>query len=193
LDGLGQALWWLGERDAGIDRRREAYAEYSRRGSTRGAGRIAVYLAGECRIDGRDAEAAGWMARARRLLAGCEPCAELGWLAVEEAKRAADPGSAETHARAALTLAHATADPDIECIALAQLGRALVASGRVDEGMGLLDEAMTVALGGESSDPLACGEACCTTLVVCDGLADLGRASQWCEAVVEFTERRRGS
>ena len=24
LDGLGQSLWWLGERDAGIDRRREA-------------------------------------------------------------------------------------------------------------------------------------------------------------------------
>ena len=26
LDGLGQSLCWLGERDAGIDRRREAYA-----------------------------------------------------------------------------------------------------------------------------------------------------------------------
>jgi len=50
---------------------------------------------------------------------------------------------------------------------------------------------MTVALGGESSDPLACGDACCTTLVVCDGLADIDRATQWCEAVVEFTERRR--
>jgi DNA-binding NarL/FixJ family response regulator len=50
---------------------------------------------------------------------------------------------------------------------------------------------MTVALGGEASDPLACGDACCTTLVVCDGLADLHRAAQWCEAVVEFTERRR--
>jgi hypothetical protein len=24
LDGIGQALWWLGERDAAIDRRREA-------------------------------------------------------------------------------------------------------------------------------------------------------------------------
>ena len=57
--------------------------------------------------------------------------------------------------------------------------------------MALLDEAMTVALGGESRDPLACGDACCTTLVVCDGLADLNRAAQWCEAVVEFTERRR--
>ena len=42
LDGLGQSLWWLGERDAGIDRRREAYAEYSRRGSTRDAGRRSI-------------------------------------------------------------------------------------------------------------------------------------------------------
>ncbi|HKP88552.1 MAG TPA: hypothetical protein VJT75_01135, partial [Thermoleophilaceae bacterium] len=32
LDGLGQALWWLGERGAGIERRREAYAAYRRRG-----------------------------------------------------------------------------------------------------------------------------------------------------------------
>ena len=50
---------------------------------------------------------------------------------------------------------------------------------------------MTVALGGETSDPLACGDACCTTLVVCDGLADLQRAAEWCEAVVDFAERRR--
>ena len=76
-------------------------------------------------------------------------------------------------------------------MALAQLGRAVVRQGRVDDGVGLLDEAMAVALGGETSDPLACGDACCTTLVVCDGLADLARAIQWCELVVEFTERRR--
>ena len=57
--------------------------------------------------------------------------------------------------------------------------------------MALLDEAMTVALGGETSDPLACGDACCTTLVVCDGIADLQRAAEWCEAVVDFAERRR--
>ena len=98
---------------------------------------------------------------------------------------------AERHARAALALAHEIGDADIECMALAQLGRALVRQGRVEQGTALLDEAMTVALGGETSDPLACGDACCTTLVVCDGLADLERATQWCEAVVEFTERRR--
>ena len=191
LDGLGQALWWLGERDAGIERRREAYAAYARAGRSNDAGRLATYLAGEHRIDGRDAESAGWLARARRLLADGGPSADHGWLAVEEAKRAGDLVEAERFAREALAIAHEIADADIECMALAQVGRALVLQGRVDEGIALLDEAMTVALGGESSDPLACGDACCTTLVVCDGLADLDRATQWCEAVVEFTERRR--
>ena len=130
-----------------------------------------------------------------RVRGGCSPararCRRSGWLAIEDAKRADDPADAEHHARAALDVAHELADPDVECMALAQLGRAVVRQGRVEEGVALLDEAMTVALGGETSDPLACGDACCTTLVVCDGLADLQRAAQWCEAVVEFTERRR--
>jgi DNA-binding NarL/FixJ family response regulator len=191
LDGLGQSLWWLGERDAAIDTRRQAYAEYRRRGDTQRAGGLAAYLAGEHRIDGRTAASAGWLSRARRLLSDAGACPETGWLAIEDAKRAGDPAEAERHARAALDIAHELSDADVECMALAQAGRAVVGQGRLDEGMGLLDEAMTVALGGESSDPLACGDACCTTLVVCDGLSDLQRAVEWCEAVVEFTERRR--
>jgi DNA-binding NarL/FixJ family response regulator len=191
LDGLGQSLWWLGERDGAINRRREAYAAYQRRGDTRSAGGLATYLAGEHRIDGQHATAAGWLSRARRLLADEGTVPEAGWLAIEEAKRADDPAAAEHHARAALRTAHDLGDANVECMALAQLGRAVVRQGRVEEGVALLDEAMTVALGGETSDPLACGDACCTTLVVCDGLADLDRAAQWCEAVVDFTERRR--
>jgi DNA-binding NarL/FixJ family response regulator len=190
LDGLGQSLWWLGEREAGVDRRREAYAAHRRRGDQRAAGRIAVYLAGEQRIDGQAAASAGWLARARRLLDDMPTGAEHGWLAIEDAKRADDPARAEQQARAALAIAHDLGDPDVECMALAQLGHATVRQGRIDEGVALLDEAMTVALGGESSDPLACGDACCTTLVVCDRLADLARAAQWCEEVVAFTERR---
>jgi tetratricopeptide (TPR) repeat protein len=92
LDGLGQALWWLGERDAAIERRRDAYAAYRRRNDARNAGRLATYLAGEHRIDGQHAAAAGWLARARRLLAGVPPGPETGWLAIEETKRASDPG-----------------------------------------------------------------------------------------------------
>ena len=191
LDGLGQSLWWLGERDAAIDRRRQAYAAYQRRGDSRSSGRLAAYLAAEHRIDGRHAASAGWLSRARRLLDGAGDVPELGWLEIEEAKRAEDAADAERHARAALDVAHRLADADVECMALAQLGHAVVRQGRVEEGVALLDEAMTVALGGETNDPLACGDACCTTLVACDGLADLQRAAEWCEAVVEFTERRR--
>ena len=191
LDGLGQSIWWLGQRDEGMDRRREAYAEYRRRGDARHAGLLATYLAGEHRIDGQHATAAGWLARARRLLADTGRCTELGWLEIEEAKSAADPTESERHARIALDVAHSIGDADVECMALAQLGRAVVLQGRVEEGVGHLDEAMTVALGGETSDPLASSDACCTTLVVCDSLADLDRAAQWCEAVVDFAERRR--
>ena len=190
LDGLGQASWWMGERDAGIEYRREAFAGYRRAGSSRDAARLAIYLASEHRIDGKAAAANGWMGRARRLLAEEKALPEIGWLEIEEAKRADDPGEAERHARAALDIAQELGDPDVECMALAQLGRAVVSDGRVEEGVGLLDEAMSVALGGETNDPLACGDACCTTLVVCDQLADLRRASEWCAAVVEFNERR---
>src|SRR5919198_2402476 len=130
LDGLGQSLWWLGDRETGIARRRDAYAAYQRRGDARNAGRVAIYLAGENRIDGREAEAAGWLSRARRLLDGQGTVSELGWMAIEEAKRAADPPAAERHARVALEVAHELGDPDVECMALAQLGRAVVGQGR---------------------------------------------------------------
>jgi hypothetical protein len=54
---------WLGEREAAIDRRREAYAAYQRRGDARSAGGLATYLAGEHRIDGQDAAASGSLSR----------------------------------------------------------------------------------------------------------------------------------
>ena len=191
LDGLGQSLWWLGLREQAIASRREAYLVYRRRGDSRNAGRIAVYLAAEERIAGRTASASGWLARARRLLAGLGVSSEAGWLEVEEAKAAPDLSATEAHARTALAVAHELGDNDVECLALSHLGRAVVGQGRVAEGVAYLDEAMTIALGGETSDPIAASETCCTTLVTCDGLADLRRSTEWCEAVVEFAERRR--
>lgn len=68
---------------------------------SRHAGGLATYLSGECRIDGQDAAAAGWLARARRLLSDAGTVPEAGWLAIEEAKRAAEPAESEERARAA--------------------------------------------------------------------------------------------
>ncbi|HEX8204516.1 MAG TPA: hypothetical protein VF587_00505, partial [Solirubrobacteraceae bacterium] len=191
LDVLGEALWMTGDRAAGIERRREAYAAYRRRGDVRRAAWIAAYLAGESRIDGRDAEGNGWLGRARRLLEDDPEAPEHGWIAIEEAKRAASAREAAEHAERALAVSRAAGDVDVEISALAQLGLARTTLGDVDGGMALLDEAMAAALGGEGSDWLCVGDACCTTLVACDRLSDLPRAVDWCRAVVEWAERRR--
>src|SRR4051812_17485073 len=191
LDGLGRALWWLGRPQDGIERRREAYALYRRRGATREAANLAVYLAAEHRIAGQDSAAAGWLARAERLLDELPPSPEHGWLGVELAKRAAaDPGERERHAKEAADLGREIGDGDLEAAALAQLGLARVDGGDVSGGMTLLDEAMATATGGEAADPLAIGDTCCTTLVACERLADFERAAEWCRSVVEFTGRR---
>jgi DNA-binding CsgD family transcriptional regulator len=191
LDGLGRALWWLGQPREGIERRREAYALYNRRGEKLAAANLATYLAAEHRIAGDSAAGNGWLARAERLLEGVPACSERGWLEVERAKRSAGrPSEHELHGRAAVALAREMGDCDLEAAGLAQLGLARVDAGDLDGGLALLDEAMTTAMGGEASDPLAIGDACCTTLVACDRLADFARASEWCKAVVEFTGRR---
>ncbi len=191
LDGLGRALWWLGEYQEGVERRREAYALYRQRGDTLTAANLAAYLAAEHRIAGEAAAANGWLARAERLLEGAGPCAERGWLEIEMAKRSAGrPDEQELHARAAADLGRELPDADLEAAALAQLGLARVDAGDVEGGLALLDEAMTTATGGEASDPLAIGDTCCTTLVACDRLADFERAAEWCRTVVDFTGQR---
>ena len=60
-------MWWLGQPREGIERRRQAYALYSRRGEKLAAANLATYLAAEHRIAGESAAAAGWLARAERL------------------------------------------------------------------------------------------------------------------------------
>jgi DNA-binding CsgD family transcriptional regulator len=192
LDGLAMAVFWLGDLEAPRGLRERAYVEHRRRGNARRAAAAAVFVSGEYRISGDNAAAArGWLARAERCLEGVPPCPERGAIELERAKTVEDGVEAERHARRALELARELADPDLEIIALAQLGVRGVSSGRWEEGMALLDEAMAAALGGEASDALAICDTCCQTLVACDQIADLRRASEWCRVVVEFTERRR--
>jgi DNA-binding CsgD family transcriptional regulator len=192
LDGLAMAVFWLGDLEAPRGLRERAYVEHRRRGNARRAAAAAVFVSGEYRIAGDNAAAArGWLARAERCLEGVPPCPEHGAIELERAKTVEDADDAEQHARRALELARELADPDLEITALAQLGVRRVASGRWEEGMALLDEAMAAAMGGEASDALAICDTCCQTLAACDQIADLRRASEWCRVVVEFTERRR--
>ena len=144
-----------------------------------------------CRVSRESAAADGWLARAERCLAGLELCHEAGAIEIERAKKSSEPIEAESHARRALEIGRELSDVDLEIAALAQLGVALVRSGRWEEGMALLDEAMAAAMGGEATDTHAICDTCCQTLVACEQIADLRRASDWCRVVIDFSESRR--
>ena len=133
--------------------------------------------------------ASGWLQRAERLLDEAGPCAERGWFEQLRAKMTPDPAATARHARQAVEIARQHRDADLEVWALSEQGRALVSMGRVDEGMAMLDEAVTAATAGEARDPLVVGNACCNMLSACDRAADFARAVQWCQVVDEFTRR----
>jgi DNA-binding NarL/FixJ family response regulator len=190
LDGLGQALLWCGDEEGAIEVRAKAFGEYRRQGAREAAANIAVYLAAEYRIAGNASLANGWLGRGRRLLEGCSACAAHGWLEIELSKRSSTPEEAEGHAHQAVELARRIDDAGLEASALSHAGLARVSMGDVEGGLALLDEAMAIATGGEAEDPLSIGDACCTTLVACERLADPRRARDWGRAISEFMRRR---
>jgi DNA-binding NarL/FixJ family response regulator/tetratricopeptide (TPR) repeat protein len=191
LDGLGQALWWLGEEEAGIEMRTKAFAAYQRRGDADAAANVAIYLAAEYRIAGNASVANGWLGRGIRVLEGCGDCPARVWLHIERSKRAGSSAEAEREAQTAVELARRIGDAALEGAALSHAGRARIGLGEETAGMALLDEAMAIATSVESDDPMAIGDACCTTLSACEQLADPRRALEWGRAVSDFFRRRR--
>jgi DNA-binding CsgD family transcriptional regulator len=192
LDGLGQALWFLCEIDAGIARREEAYAEFRRAGELGRAAEIALWLVVEQATSlGNEVAAGGWFKRAERLLAEAPLCPAHAELEVHRGQRSADPAEAQRHFERAVAIGKQLGDPDAEVRGLNQLGFLKVMLGDLEGGMALLDETMAAAMGGELTDAWAIGATCCSMLFACERISDLQRAAQWCQVVMDFTERRR--
>lgn len=187
-EGLSRAAWWEGDLDVTLSSRERAYRGYRRANDALGAARMAMWL-GSDHLDfrGDDAVAAAWVARGRALLAGSPPSLELGFLVVLEADIAllceGDMDAAERGAREALELARTIGAVDVEAIALAILGSALVASGAVAEGLQHLDDAAALALAEEFVDTASPGWALCHTVSGCAQAGELDRADQWSRAL----------
>ena len=189
-DGLGRALWWLGDVDGALHHREAAYAALRREGQAARAARIALWVAREyAEALGNEPAAGGWVARAEGLLRDLEPGPEHGWLELTRGERAPDAPEAERRAEAALEVARRFSDPDLEASALALLGRTLIARGDVGAGMSRLDEAMTAATGGEVMDPLAFGDVCCVVVLACEEAGDMSRVMKWNQVVEAYLER----
>src|SRR5688572_12237206 len=187
LDGLGQALWFLGLVAEGIAAREQAFEGYVRARRCDDAARMAVWVSHQHLIAGRGSAARGWLSRAERALedAGAR-CAGRGWLAVERARHAESVEDQAAHARSAMEIAREADAGDLEVFALSLLGRALVSAGRREEGIGLLEEAMAAASAGRVRNVHTLAEAYCNLLEGCVSAGEWERGAEWCALVDDF-------
>lgn len=189
-DGLGRALWWLGDVDGAIANRERAYAGFRRRGDRQRAARIALWVSREyTAVHGNRPASNGWLARAEGLIRALGQCPEEGWLALARADRADAAGDMLRYAEDALAIARRHGEGDLEAAALAHVGLARIRSGDVEEGLGRLDEAMAAATGGEVADPAGVGDVCCTVVLGCEEAADIDRLEHWGKVIEGFLER----
>jgi DNA-binding NarL/FixJ family response regulator len=189
LSGLAAALWWLGEIRESLDCWERAYSEFRRRPDPVQAVFAAIQLSILYDANlGNSAAAAGWVARAARLVDehALEPL--RGWILIANAVDSADPGQHEALARQAHQLGQTFGDRDLELCALSQIGVALIDQGKITEGMAFHDEAMAGALAGEGQLDTVVFTAC-EMMTSYSRCAQYQRMAQWIRAADRFVER----
>ncbi|MCC7438867.1 MAG: tetratricopeptide repeat protein [Armatimonadetes bacterium] len=196
LEAIAAATYFLNDATATIAARERAYALHHEANNHQGMARVAGLVAndyGEFRGD--FAIAIGWLSRGLRAIEKCGPCREAGFLTMLQAHVALliqkDPTEAILYADSALRYGRTFDAPDIEMLALALRGLALVSQGEPAEGMRLLDEATAAAIAGETDDINAIGSTCCYLIAACERIRDYDRAAQWCIRISKFSSRWR--
>lgn len=193
---MGFSLWWLGHHDRIISRFEQAYSTFMTEGDSQGAASAALELA-ELHAHSLAADvAAGWVKRAERLLEGDDESSARGyllrWQAVEAFEKEHDLDLAISRSEKVAEIGRANMDGNLEVLALQDQGRFLVAAGRLDEGMPLMDEAMIAAVAGDVT-PINVGRSYCNMLAVCDQTGDIRRAAEWTKTAEEWCQESESS
>ena len=187
LDQLATAAYLIGEDAASDEARTRAHAGFLEHGDVVRAARSAFWLVfALTERPGQQAQAAGWLARAQRLLDDLtEPCVEQGWLLCASARqRVAQGDVASAHARFAEAAQIAARFGNRDLLALARHGegRALLFMNQPAAGLTLIDEVMVAVTGGEIA-PMVAGAVYCSVISACHSLFDLRRAQEWTAAL----------
>jgi len=179
------------EAEAQLER---AYRGFQARAAPRRAAMTAAAL-GRLYFDGLEDQVLGraWLARALRLLEHEGPCVEQGYAVL--GLMGASVASAEeldANAGIALDLAHRFDDRNLECRALGDSGLALVSMGRIRDGMARMDEAFSMIIGGDCTDPSVISQVVCGLLSACDRCGDATRAASWLRFIEKGAPRQQG-
>jgi DNA-binding CsgD family transcriptional regulator len=142
-------------------------------------------------IRGEMGPAGGWFARAQRLVEqDGRDCVEQGYLLIPVAFQrqfGRDYEGAYEAAAAAVEFARRFRDPDLAALALHVQGFSRVKQGSIEEGLGLLDEAM-VGITADSVSPIVAGIVYCGVIATCEEAFELRRAQEWTSALTRWCE-----
>jgi class 3 adenylate cyclase len=190
---LADSAWWVGRMPDSIDARERAFAALMRLGAVEQAAAAAARLAGDYAIKGMYPVATAWLNRGERLIEGRPESFATGLLAGTRASKEFFEGEIEASlasAERATAIAHRLGNRGLEAFALVGQAHGLIATGKVDQGMSLLDEATVAAVSGEL-EPRAAGIVYCSTIGACAVLGDWGRAAQWTEVQDRWCKREQ--
>jgi DNA-binding CsgD family transcriptional regulator/Tfp pilus assembly protein PilF len=192
LEGLAESLYLEQEYAAAGEWYERAYAAYRRDREYLAAGRAArtaSWIAGN--VLGDWAVQSGWLGRARRILTELgEDSPEHGWALIMEAFAEPDPAVREKLLHAAIGIGRRLGDPDVEFEAVVCLGGVLILTGRVADGLVLIDEALAAACADELAEVATVDSVFCLFFWACELVNDIPRADEWMRRAAELMERR---
>jgi ATP/maltotriose-dependent transcriptional regulator MalT len=193
LEQLGMSAYLINRDDDAFDALERAHTRYLDRGAAVGAARCAFWLSLGLLNRGEQSRAHGWAARGQRLLPEQdESCVVRGYLLVPAVLvnigAGGDLDAADADAVVIAETGTRCHDVDLVSFALHAQGRVRIRQGHIDEGLTLLDEAMTAVVAGNLVSPLFTGLIYCQVIDACEEVFDLRRAEEWTAALVRWSE-----
>ena len=193
LELLATSAHMLGRVDEWLPLLERAHRRYAEEGEPLRAVRCAFWIGMNLALRGEMGPATGWLGRAQRLLEREDTdCVEQGYMLLPvsfQHEVSGDLEGASATAAAAAEIAERFGDSDLFALAVHVQGTVLAKSGRVAEGLGLLDEAMVGVAAGEVS-PVVCGIVYCGVILACEEVYELRRAQEWTEALTRWCDRQ---
>jgi ATP/maltotriose-dependent transcriptional regulator MalT len=190
---LATCAYMLGRESEYRDLLERAHRAHLEAGDELAALRCAFWIGVTLASHGEIGRASGWLRRARRLLDRQEgDRVEHGYLLLPTAF---DQGASGAWEAAAATAGEAAAigerfgDPDLFALATHEQGEILIRIGRVNEGLGLLDEAM-VAVTARELSPIVAGIVYCGVILACQAAHEVRRAREWTAALSAWCARQ---
>ena len=193
LELLATSASMVGRMDDYLALLERAHHLYADAGEELRAARMAGWIGMNLAIRGEMGPAGGWFGRSQRLVEGVgKECVEQGYLLVPVAfqqQAMGDFDAAYDAAAGATEIGRRFGEADLCALAGHIQGLVRIKQNRVEEGLGLLDEAMVAVTAGEVS-PVLSGVVYCGVIACCEEAFEPRRAREWTDALARWCEQQ---